>query len=270
MKQRVISVLFMLPALVFLVFKGIPLLCLIFVLSLAAMHEFYNAFTHINIHADEWMGYVSLVCLYMIIIWGEFITGNEQKVYAHLLCMWIFGTVVAGLLTGIIKKDMPVFDGLIMALGSLYVGFFFAHIPLITRIEGNENMVWIVFIAANCSDIFAQLCGMWLGKHKLCPELSPKKTVEGSIGGIICATICCAVFGYFVYPDKLVHCIVMGLFGSAFSQCGDLIASMFKRRVGIKDYSNLIPGHGGVLDRFDSVLLTAPFVYYYILVIIRP
>ena len=270
MKQRVISALLMLPALIFVYIKGIPLLCVILLLSMVAMHEFYNAFKNADIHVDQWMGYVSLICLYMIIVWGEFISGNEQKVYAHLLCLWVFGTVAAGLLTGIIKKGLRIYDGLIMALGSLYIGFFFAHIVLITRINGYDELVWIVFISAHCSDIFAQLCGMAFGKHKLCPELSPKKTVEGSAGGVICATICCGIFAYFVYPDWLVHCLIMGLFGSAFSQCGDLIASMFKRKVGIKDYSNLIPGHGGVLDRFDSVLLSAPFVYYYILVVMRP
>ena len=270
MKTRIISTLFLLPLSVLLFIKGIPLLCAIFIFSIIAMHEFYKAFSNADIHVDEWMGYISLVCLYMIIIWGEFISGNEQKVYAHLLCLWVFGTVAAGLLTGIIKKGLRIFDGLIMALGSLYIGFFFAHIPLITRIDAYVNMVWIVFIAAHTSDIFALLVGMAMGKHKLCPEISPKKTIEGSIGGIICAAICCYIFGYFVYPDIKIHCFILGLFGSAFSQCGDLIASMFKRKMGIKDYSNLIPGHGGILDRFDSVLLSAPFVYYYILVVIRP
>ncbi len=270
MKQRVISVMLMLPLLVLVYLKGIPLLYTIFILSVLAMHEFYNAFRNADINVNQWMGYVSLVCLYMIIIWGEFVAGNEQKVYAHLLCLWIFGTVAAGLLTGIVKKDLRIYDGLVMALGSLYIGFFFAHIPLITRIRAYENMVWLVFIAAHCCDIFALLSGMAFGKHKLCPELSPKKTVEGFIGGILGSMICSGIFGYFVYPDKILHCIIMGIFGAAFSQCGDLIASMFKRKMGIKDYSNLIPGHGGVLDRFDSLILTAPFIYYYILVILRP
>lgn len=270
MKQRIISTLFLLPLFVFVYLKGIPLLCIIFFFSLLAMHEFYNAFRQADIHVNEWLGFLSLICLYMIIIWGEFIKGNEQKVYAHLLCMWVFGTVAVGLLSGIIKKGLRIYDGLIMSLGSLYIGFFFAHIPLITRIEAYDNMVWIVFIAAHASDIFALLVGLAIGKHKLCPEISPKKTVEGSIGGIICASLCCLLFGYFVYHDIMIHCLILGFFGSAFSQCGDLIASMFKRKLGIKDYSNLIPGHGGILDRFDSVLLSAPFVYYYILVVIRP
>ena len=270
MKQRVISALIMLPPLVLVYIKGIPLLCAIFALSLIGMHEFYNAFKNIDINADQWMGYVSLLCLYLIIVWGEYVAGNSAKTYSHLLCLWVFGTVAAGLLTGIFKKDLHIYDGLIMSLGSLYIGFFFVHIPLITRISSYAHLVWIVFIAAFGSDIFAQLVGMAIGKHKLCPQLSPKKTIEGSLGGVICATICCGIFAYFLYPELMLHCIIMGFFGSAFSQCGDLIASMFKRKVGIKDYSNLIPGHGGILDRFDSILLTGPFVYYYILVVIRP
>ncbi len=270
MKQRVISALILLPLAVLLYFKGWPLLTAIFIFSIGAMHEFYKAFRNADIHVDEWMGYVSLLCLYMIIVWGEFISGNEQKVYAHLLCLWVFGTVAAGLLTGIVKKGLHIYDGLIMALGSLYIGFFFAHIPLITRIDKYAEMVWVVFIAAHASDIFALLIGTAIGKHKLCPQISPKKTIEGSAGGIICASLCCLIFGHFVYPEITLHCFILGFFGSAFSQCGDLIASMFKRKMGIKDYSKLIPGHGGILDRFDSVLLSAPFVYYYILVVLRP
>jgi len=270
MKQRVKSALVMLPLLFFVYLKGIPLLCFIFVLSVMAMHEFYQAFTHADIHVDEWMGYASLVCLYMIIVWGEFIPGNAQKTYAHLLCMWISGTTAAGLLAGLAKKGLKIYDGLIMILGAMYIGFFFAHLPLITRINGYDKMAWLVFIAAYGSDVFALLVGKAMGKHRLCPEISPNKTVEGSIGGVIGASLLALVFGFFVYRDIMIHCFIMGVFGAAFSQFGDLIASMFKRKMGIKDYSNLIPGHGGVLDRADSVLLTAPFIYYYILVVLRP
>ena len=158
------------------------------------------------------------------------------------------------------------------------IGFLFLMYRLLTT--GLECFVTVrsygfaeilfVLLMTYLTDSFALIGGMKFGKHKLNERISPKKTIEGSAGGIICATICCGVFGYFVYPQWIIHCLVMGFFGSAFSQCGDLIASMFKRKVGIKDYSNLIPGHGGVLDRFDSVLLSAPFVYYYILVVMRP
>jgi phosphatidate cytidylyltransferase len=129
-------------------------------------------------------------------------------------------------------------------------------------------LVWHIFLTAFGTDIMAYFTGYAIGKHKLCPKISPKKTIEGSIGGILGSVLLCGLFGYFVIPGLLLHCIIIGVLGGVVSQFGDLTASIFKRKMGIKDYGNLIPGHGGILDRFDSVLFTAPMVYYYIMLII--
>ena len=107
-----------------------------------------------------------------------------------------------------------------------------------------------------------------LGKHKLIPKVSPKKTIEGSVGGILGSTLGCAVFGY-IFKLDLTAMILIGSLGSIIAQFGDLFASSIKRYVGIKDYGKLIPGHGGILDRFDSVILVAPFVYYAISLFIK-
>lgn len=101
-----------------------------------------------------------------------------------------------------------------------------------------------------------------MGKHKLCPVISPKKTWEGAIGGILGSMILCLVFGLIFMRHAIVICLIVGFLGSIISMFGDLTASIFKRKMGIKDYGNLIPGHGGILDRFDSILFTAPLVYY--------
>ena len=92
--------------------------------------------------------------------------------------------------------------------------------------------------------------------------------MEGSAGGILGSILLCGLFSYFLIPRLLIHCLIIGLLGGIVSQFGDLTASIFKRKMGIKDYGNLIPGHGGILDRFDSVLFTAPMVYYYIILIL--
>ncbi|HPD90580.1 MAG TPA: phosphatidate cytidylyltransferase, partial [Bacillota bacterium] len=91
------------------------------------------------------------------------------------------------------------------------------------------------------------------------------KTVEGAVGGLLGSMVLTLVFLYFFSPDLLLHGLWIGFMGSLLSQVGDLVASMFKRKLGIKDYGTLIPGHGGILDRFDSVLFTGPFIYYSIL-----
>ena len=126
--------------------------------------------------------------------------------------------------------------------------------------EMGKIYVWLVFIIAFMTDIFAYFSGYLFGKHKLIPKVSPKKTIEGSIGGIMGSTIACIVFGY-LFNINLAVVVFLGFFGSIVAQIGDLFASSIKRYVGIKDYGKLIPGHGGILDRFDSVILVSPFVY---------
>lgn len=120
--------------------------------------------------------------------------------------------------------------------------------------------VWLIFIIAFATDTCAYFAGYAFGKHKLIPKVSPKKTIEGSIGGILGSTLICLAFGYYFNIDLKVI-VILGFLGSIVAQVGDLFASSIKRYVGIKDYGKLIPGHGGILDRFDSVILVAPFVY---------
>jgi phosphatidate cytidylyltransferase len=135
-------------------------------------------------------------------------------------------------------------------------------------LDGYSILVWLIFLSAFGTDVMAYFIGHAFGKHKLCPSISPKKTIEGAIGGTIGGIIICGVFGYFFANELLVHCLIIGALGGVISQFGDLTASVFKRKMGIKDYGNLIPGHGGILDRVDSVLFTAPMVYYYILIVL--
>ena len=120
------------------------------------------------------------------------------------------------------------------------------------------------FIGAWVSDTFAYFTGRLLGRHKLAPAISPKKTVEGSIGGIVFAVAVFAAYGLILAsrgfsPNYLALCLA-GLFVSILSQIGDLALSLIKREYGVKDYGKLFPGHGGVLDRFDSVIATAPII----------
>lgn len=123
----------------------------------------------------------------------------------------------------------------------------------------------LVFIAAWITDTFAYFTGSFFGKHKLCPKISPKKTVEGSLGGISFCILAFLIYGaalshMFSLTPNYAGLALVGLFMSVLSQIGDLLASVIKRTYGVKDYGKLFPGHGGVLDRFDSVLLLAPFL----------
>ena len=273
MKTRIISsIVIIAPMLVFVFFGGIPLLLFCLALSAIGMWEFYKGYAAEGVKAGKVGAFILLAALYAIIGFGEF-TELAPSTYTHLIQMWVFGAVFLGLIMTLIRKDHNILDGSVTTIGLLYIGYFFAHLVLISGIRRYHLMVWIVFIAAFGQDTFAYFTGYFLGKHKMAPNISPKKTIEGAVGGVIGATVLCGLFGLIVFSDGdniFLHCLIMGFFGAFFGMAGDLIASAFKRKMGIKDYGNLIPGHGGILDRFDSVILVAPFVYYYILLFIRP
>ncbi|MDD2494860.1 MAG: phosphatidate cytidylyltransferase [Tissierellia bacterium] len=141
-----------------------------------------------------------------------------------------------------------------------YVVFFMYHMMMMN----GSQFVWLVYIIAFGSDTFAYFTGKLLGKRKLYPEVSPNKTIEGAIGGIIgCVVISILYFNY-LRINKLFYIIIFSVCASVFSMVGDLSASKIKREFGIKDFGKFLPGHGGILDRFDSVLFVAPIVYYFV------
>jgi phosphatidate cytidylyltransferase len=185
-----------------------------------------------------------------------------------LYMLWFFAVVIASLIYMFNVEKRSLEDGAFTITGIVYIIFFSHHVVLVDRLDGFSIMVWLIFLTAFGTDVFAYFTGYLIGKHKLCPGISPKKTIEGAIGGTIGSIIICGVFGYFLANEYFIHCLIIGALGSVISQFGDLTASVFKRKMGIKDYGNLIPGHGGILDRFDSVLFTAPLVYYYIVIVI--
>ena len=128
------------------------------------------------------------------------------------------------------------------------------------------GIVLIVLVAAFCSDSAALFAGMAFGKHKLAPRVSPKKTIEGAVGGLAGGMLGMILFRivFFLVTEvqlNIAWCVVLGLAGAAMGQLGDLSFSAVKRECGIKDYGRLLPGHGGVLDRFDSVIFAAPVVW---------
>ncbi len=152
--------------------------------------------------------------------------------------------------------------------GIIYVSMMLSFIYQVRMLDGGLWLVWIIFIGSWISDTAAYCVGMLIGKRKLAPVVSPKKSIEGSIGGIVGSALVGAIYAFFI-KDKLsmnvnpiIAIAIISAASSVISQIGDLAASAIKRKHDIKDYGTLIPGHGGILDRFDSVIFTAPIVYY--------
>lgn len=153
--------------------------------------------------------------------------------------------------------------------GSLYLAVAFSSMVLLRDLPQGGLLFLLPFIGSWVCDTFAYFTGRLFGKHKLAPLVSPKKTVEGSLGGILFAVLAFLLYGYILsYRGAAPHYLALALCGllvSVVSQIGDLALSAIKREYGVKDYSNLFPGHGGVLDRFDSVLATSPLVLFFCL-----
>ena len=206
---------------------------------------------------------------------------GEGAVYAKnyiLLCMCIIFTYLLYIMGASVfsKGKLSVSLAATVFMMLTYVVSSFTALSLIRYIKGGEVIFVLVFIVAWISDAGAYFVGSLLGKHKLIPEVSPKKTVEGAIGGIVIAILAFLLYGWGVelFTDYEANYAVLAISGgilAVISQVGDLIASLLKREHGIKDYSNILPGHGGIMDRFDSIIavstpllaiafIAAPFV----------
>lgn len=156
----------------------------------------------------------------------------------------------------------------VIYFGLFYVGIMLSYIYQVRNLASGAFLVWLIFIGAWGSDTCAYSVGMLIGKHKAFPRLSPKKSIEGCVGGVVGAALIGFIYAT-IFRDKIdgfgnpqLAFTIIGAASSVISQIGDLAASAIKRNHDIKDYSKLIPGHGGILDRFDSIIFTAPIVYY--------
>lgn len=265
MKTRIISGLCMVPLLVLLLLGGYFITAAVFLIAVVGIREFFNGFKAMDIHPSYPIALVSVVMLYGINIASK-VTKISGTALHDLYFFWLFLSILMCLLYLFKIEERKLEDGMATITGIVYIGFFSYHAVLTEDAFGSLcklSPVWFIIITAFLTDICAYFAGYFLGRHKLCPVISPKKTIEGSIGGILGSVAVTALFGYFFMDRSMVvWFVIMGAAGGVISQFGDLTASIFKRKMGIKDYGTLIPGHGGIMDRFDSVLFTAPMVYY--------
>lgn len=257
--KRIISAIIGLPFLLAIVIIGdIPLFIALLAISLIGLREFYNAckskFTPVEV-----VGYIGSIVILILINFAF------QLSYIFML---FFALVIVLNSIKLIYNKYNFVDISITLYSLAYIPFLLSHILLVNK-QPNNIVVWLIFITAWGTDTFAYFSGYLFGKRKLCPSISPKKTIEGAIGGILGSMVISLIFGYFFLKDYLFAVALIGIVGSIAAQIGDLSASLIKRYMGIKDFGNIMPGHGGVLDRFDSILFTAPTVYYILIFLIN-
>lgn len=238
------------------------------VLGIGAWVEYCFAF--------ENKGYRPAIILGALLI-GAMVYSSNGGLNAELLVMLAtLGTLLIFLLTVLRHGEFSMPSAAVSVAGVAYLGLSFAHMvalrlmdhgmePVATSLtvfEPGCALLWVALIGTWASDTFAYFAGSFLGRHKLCPSISPGKTVEGFIGGIIGTVASVAGLGvFFGFNVPLMAALGLGI--CLVATLGDLVESVAKRYAGIKDSSHLIPGHGGIWDRFDSVLYTVPFVYYF-------
>lgn len=239
---------------------GNLLLGVVGLLSLIGQFELYRVFK-LEKTRLAYIGYIGTIVYELLLFWNK-----EAWIEVYLLAV-----LLVFLITYVISYPTYVFSQIAMIYtGLMYVTMSLSCLYQVRCMEGGIYLVWIIFIAAWGSDTCAYCVGKLIGKHKIPSPLSPKKTIEGCSGGVIGAALLAFLYGWLL-QDKLLpfgylpwHFLLMGAIGGILSQIGDLTASAIKRNYEIKDYGKLIPGHGGIMDRFDSILFTGPLTYIFL------
>ena len=272
MKTRIASAVVAIAMLAVIVYLGgLAIGTAVFVLALIGIFEFYRALEKGGFKPIYPVGFLAcLPLLYLAVTgfspdssgWYENIPVSlVVSIGAFVLLVLLFCLLIFS------EGKYSAADISVTVLGIAYVVFLFSFVTLARNMVNGYLYIWLIFIGAWATDTFAYFTGVTLGKTKILPKVSPKKSLEGSIGGVAGCIGAMLLFGlYFrsVHEMPLYHFIILGAICGTVSQIGDWAASAVKRAVNIKDYGNIMPGHGGVLDRVDSILFVAPAVYFYI------
>lgn len=234
------------------------LLAATLLISLIGMFELYRVFS-VEKKPLALTGYAAAVIYYANLKW-QFLPDVMMLVLGFLILLMFF--YVFSYPRYRAKQLMAVFFGL------FYVAVMMSCIYRLRMLERGLYLTFLIFICAWGCDTCAYCVGKLIGKHKMSPKLSPKKSVEGAVGGVLGAALLTALYCFILKAPMNVDVVQILILsgsvaaGALISMVGDLTASAIKRNYGIKDYGNLIPGHGGILDRFDSIIITAPMIYY--------
>jgi len=258
-RTRLISgIVLVILAIFFIRTGGDLLLGVLLVISITGMTELYKA-AKLETSLAGFIGYMAAAAYYaMLRFW-------DMRYLPLLINVFLI------VLLAVFVLSYPNYSSnqiILVFFGLFYVAMMLSFIYQARMLRDGRFFVWLIFFSSWGCDTCAYCVGMLFGKHKLAPKLSPKKSIEGSIGGIAGAALLGLIYGACInafvgfLPGRLWQYPLICGVGAAISQIGDLAASGIKRNYSIKDYGKLIPGHGGILDRFDSVIFTSPIIYF--------
>ena len=254
-KTRLLSgIMLVAVALLTIISGGYVLFFTLLGISLIGMQELYKVMKvredHFN--ALEIAGYLGAVIYYVLMSLDFEKYGMMGVIISFMMFMFVYVFTYPKFKA---EQVMPAFFGVV------YVAVMLSFIYLTRNLPDGKFLVWLIFLCSWGCDTCAYCVGMLIGRHKMAPILSPKKSVEGGVGGVAGAALLGAIYAA-ATGGRIVEYALICAVGALISMVGDLAASAIKRNQGIKDYGKLIPGHGGILDRFDSVIFTAPAIYF--------
>ena len=264
-KRKVWMAFFMVPPVVLLIALGRPAVLHLMVLlaSFFGLREYYNLALPHSKWIERAVGIGLGLILSIIISFGDLKEISPFFVLALLILSILFMATSKDLSSTISKMGIILF-------GILFIGFLLAYVSVIRNMTNGR--IWALFLIATiwAGDISALLSGSFLGRHKLYPKISPNKTFEGLGGAIVGSIIVALAFSLLFIPHlEKGHCILLAIGLGIFGQLGDFTESLLKRSAQVKDSGTLIPGHGGMLDRIDSFLFSAPFLHYSLLYLLK-
>lgn len=264
MLPRILTTLIAVPIIIACVyFGGIAFLLLILLLAMLSINEFYNMMQKKDFHPAYWVGH--FFTAFFIIFAYYALKKNWEPAHSAMLTGAALVTMVSTLFLK--RPKEAIVDIAVTLLGMIYIGWFFSYFIFIRALTERGGYLLFLMVTIWAFDVVAYFVGSKFGRHKLFPSVSPKKSIEGAIAGFIFCLIAAGVFGHFAGFD-LTHSIILGAIIGVVAQTSDLVESLIKRDAGVKDSSQLVPGHGGVLDRMDSFIFAAPVVYYYLVWVI--
>lgn len=258
-KTRLLSgIVLVLAALVLIITGGNVLLVSTLLISYIGMFELYRIF-HIEKAAPGILGYLAATLYYF----------NLKLEMIPDIMMFVLGFLIFLMFAYVFTYPKYKTEQILAAFfGVFYVAVMLSFVYQTRMLAAGAYIVWLIFLCSWGCDTCAYCVGVLFGKHKMSPKLSPKKSIEGAVGGVIGAALLTVLYGV-IFKDamgsNMSHVWIMAgisAVGALISMVGDLTASAIKRNYEIKDYGKLIPGHGGILDRFDSVIFTAPIIYF--------
>ena len=258
-KTRLLSgIVLVILALILIIAGEEVLLASTFLISCIGMYELYRVF-HIEKSIMAWISYLGVFVFYT----------NLRLTFAQDVMTIAMGYMI--LLMFAYVFTYPKYEAKhIMAsfFGFFYVGVMLSYVYQIRSLDNGVYLAFLVFICSWGCDTCAYCVGKLIGKHKMSPKLSPKKSIEGAVGGVVGTALLTALYAYIFHlkmgiaSQQIILLAVIAAIAGLISMVGDLTASAIKRNYDIKDYGHLIPGHGGIMDRFDSMIITAPIIFY--------